>query len=324
MTAMATIIEPQEVLNAIIKDDSDKFDREVDSFDLRVDEETNFIHFEDESYELTPNAEAQFVKRIKGIDIPCWKVWDKEDRAYMLQQMMHKYPTNLLMKCRKGVGINKIRGIVPINKYPMTNRDMAQYLFEQMNELRSDLKIVSYKLTDTHFEFRTVMGEAMDFGSDGDGDPFYTGIIGSNSEVTTWGMNLDAMIYRQICENGAITSIEDKPFIEKVYNGFLNDFDASHNILCKAVDNALSYSGEVLNGYKRVYKAVLTDKDLEDIMESFNGKVTESFMDKLANAKLLTLGDVANAATQISQDLDISNRHMVEKAVGDIIKAYIS
>jgi len=326
-----TAIEPSLIVKAINEDDKNKYEIDITNtadFNYFYDKEygeTIILKNNDVEYTFASTALKQYLSRL-GIPIAFWKRLDNEDRKYNFNQLSRKVAKDITVKCRKANsddGTDIIRGVLSPNVNPLDNRVAFQYLREHLERSESS-NIVEFNLNDIYFDFRTVFGEGIDVGN-GTADPLYSGVLVSNSEITTHNLNVDAMVYRLVCENGMVTIQEKHSFIENRHQNNINDDRDFHAEIDSALWDAIAHAKERVQVFGNTQTTYLNEDDLDKYSEKFHktAKVDEDFMidvhHRIEGIQPLTLYQFLNAVTAAAQNLEGTDRYRVERDAGDFL-----
>ena len=317
------MIELNEVVSEIIKDDADKYDIDyVESGTLSMEEETGRINLmgkKDKSFMLTGHAAQQFCKTY-SIPYDFWvNKLDRYDKSYIFNKFV-KDEKAFYLRCRKdgnGGHTDMIRAILSDKFVPLDNR----FVIEQIKEFadRSDYKIANFNLDDDSLHLRMVMdSEKFNVGNDTEPDIWMFGIHISNSEVGKRSTAIDGALFRLICENGNVMMMDNKHFLNVMHRGETEEkFKEKFN---DAIWESISYVRNMQDGLKESMNVKLHEPSENILITSMeNAKLSEAFIDEVVSEYKNngnTLYSFVNALTLNAQKEDWDRRYDIEKLAG--------
>jgi len=313
-----------DVVYKVSQDDANKYDMDyVETRDMSMDERTGLVHIKKKKYSLTDHSSGQVCRHF-NIPKAFWKnILDNEARAYLFNKFSYEINTAYYLRCRKGQGGNPdtMRAVLSDRFVPLDNRFILEQLKTFFDQNKSD--IVNFDLNDWSMHFRFIMNDKVLDLSNGHPDVLNAGVHLSNSEVGLMSTNIDAMVFRQVCSNGAILKFEDKSFLKQAHQGYPEEnFAEAYK---ESIWDAVEYARIAYKNIKKS-KDIVIKKD-EDIDKRFiplekSKKYTDDFINSMRNdfkKSDRTLYDLFNVMTEKSQELSWDKRINLEKIAGTLL-----
>lgn len=211
-----------DIFNMILADDKGKFDTEVHSKSLRMD--NNGILSDDSTqFSLTDWATTQLAGKLE-IPVRYFKKCPPELQAQNFNHWAQNTETNWLLRSRSAGNENVIRAVLAAGKYSkLDNGHIVEMLKQILGDgSKTDYDINMWNLDDGGFHLRLTFPDlTTNIGtlSDGKPDTHRVGLHIANSEVGKRSVLITPLVYRLVCTNGLMrwTSDGDSLQLRHVY-----------------------------------------------------------------------------------------------------------
>ena len=243
------------------------------------------------------NIPARYLRKCKEDDVDLFRDnlnhWlDKTDDTYLLRT--------------KG---NYLRAVLSDKYSILDNKTIIDNL--------PALSVKDLYLDDHYFNLRCVFKEKLFMGKKN--DPVFAGVNIVNSEVGLRRVSVDVCLYRQVCSNGLIVSLDhDNLFSQRHF--FVKE-DTLEERLKVACEKALEVGSSYLEKFKATQDVKLpSDQDeLENFVVKMLDGYPEEFIDNVIADSEDNVFSLINAITNNAKKLNYTGRYAAEKLAGRLV-----
>jgi len=213
-----------------------------------------------------------------------------------------------------------IRAILDEGIVPIDNSDVIE---TTLSSLRGDVKLdygSGVGLDDETFHARFVLPETFD---PGDGHPCQLGFHIRSSELAQGNLTLDALIFRQVCSNGAIVTYGNNSYLSTKFK------DIMLEDLRSIIGNCASRMQEdmlvMLAKLRHSIDFNVSNSEVRDLFGSLKHRrgLSQNFMESVEghalDPNISNFWQVTNTITRAAQDLNDDQRIKYEKLAGSLL-----
>lgn len=202
--------------------------------------------------------------------------------------------------------------------------DTSEIMRDIMDSPISDWKVKQYLLSPARFHLRLVSEEKLDVA----GEDLFIGLSIDSSDVGRSSINLQFIIFRQVCNNGLILPYSVGSYFRQVHLG--EGAERLPDRIMAKLNEAIDIKREaeyIINNVRGKELPFDLAKEEEVLKFRQTTGITKSFMDKVIelyiqrNYKGNERWDLINCMTEIAQGYDIDIRLQFERAAGNLLIA---
>lgn len=245
---------------------------------------------------------------LKGLVCENFNEWISHDNGKLL---IRKYHSNE----------DYVRGILS-TRYKQY--DTCEIMKDITSSVVSDWEVKQYLLSPERFHLRLVSGEKLNVA----GEDLFVGLNVDSSDVGRSSINLQLIIFRQVCSNGLILPYSIGSLYRQIHLGegaekFPDRIAAKLNEVAEIKSIAEQMINHTMG--KKLPFDLLKEEELLKFRQSTG--VTKSFMDKVIelyhqrNYSKNARWNLINCMTEVAQGYDIDLRLQFERAAGSLLVA---
>jgi len=214
-------------------------------------------------------------------------------------------------------GSKRVRGVLSDKYTPYSNKDLIETVATVMNDgFGRDVTIESHHFTDVSFHLRLLFPDFKTFVRTPD-DQILGGIHISNSEVGFKKLNVQWLLWRQICTNGMVGLQSDAGYSRKHIGA---GWDDVRPLIMNIITNLMDKFDEITDRIRELAERKIQEEEAERVVQlvgnGFNQDFNNRVLIELNNSKDFTNYGVLNAFTheaKMENDPDI--RLKVEETI---------
>lgn len=218
-------------------------------------------------------------------------------------------------------GVKHIRAIVDEDTVPVDNFDIVDTVLTSFGEDGIGLDYGSGTgLDDETFHARFVMPEAFD---PGDGLLCQLGFHIRSSELAQGSLVLDALLYRQVCSNGAIITYGNNSYFSSKFKDIM--LEDLKDILSNASERMREDLAEVMAKLRMSIGYSINQEQVRELFGSLKHRrgLSHAFMESVEghalDPNISNFWQVTNTITKAAQDLNDDQRMKYERLAGHLL-----